>query len=220
MTNDGMIDHAGVLDGDLVREEDITNEEMVFVLGEGLVSKEPVVALPPLKATEVMQKAHIPEKQDASLRQLQEQFRGLLQSLDIETARLREKSQQNPAYAEIYCANKVLESRLRTSGDTFFCDPTPVGLIEFKASVKRAVEIAAKEFNHHRIPYNISVWNEIHPILKGILGVLSALAVIPALIVQSQSKQGYYATFFYDSSTESPIRPQGTHASVDHFSKR
>lgn len=35
-----------------------------------------------------------------------------------------------------------------------------------------------------------------HPIFKGILGIIALLTVLPALMVEGQSEQGYFGTFF------------------------
>jgi hypothetical protein len=41
-----------------------------------------------------------------------------------------------------------------------------------------------------------SLWEKLHPIIKGILGVFAALFIIPAVIVQVTAPRGYWGTFF------------------------
>jgi hypothetical protein len=64
-------------------------------------------------------------------------------------------------------------------------------LQEYIKACQKAVDIAQPAFEKHR-----GTWSEVPAILKKFLGVLAALTIIPALIVQSKSTHGYYQTFF------------------------
>ncbi len=54
------------------------------------------------------------------------------------------------------------------------------------------------------LAYEPGLWrNIINPILKGILGVLSALLIIPGVVVQCTAQNGFIGTFFKKPDTES-----------------
>jgi hypothetical protein len=44
-------------------------------------------------------------------------------------------------------------------------------------------------------------WHQIDPILRGILGILASLTILPALIVELKSKNGFAQTFFAKPDT-------------------
>lgn len=80
----------------------------------------------------------------------------------------------------------------------FFKNPTSESFAEFKEFCKANINQANNEFIHHR-----ELWHTIHPILKGLLGVLAALTIIPALLVDAMAKEGYVDTFFKTPQTQS-----------------
>ncbi|MCR9191542.1 MAG: hypothetical protein NXI01_02655 [Gammaproteobacteria bacterium] len=47
------------------------------------------------------------------------------------------------------------------------------------------------------------LWRNLHPIIKGILGILAILTIIPAIMVQLFSKDGFVGTFFKTAPSES-----------------
>lgn len=54
-----------------------------------------------------------------------------------------------------------------------------------------------------RLEEEPGIWRNLHPIIKGFLGILAALLVIPAILVEAYSKHGYIGTFFKKPHTES-----------------
>lgn len=51
-----------------------------------------------------------------------------------------------------------------------------------------------------------TLWDQVHPILKGILGVIVAITIIPAIIIQIKSPRGFIGTFFETPRTDSLIK--------------
>lgn len=80
---------------------------------------------------------------------------------------------------------------LTTAANNFFLLPTPETLAVFKEISQQSIEHAESQFEQHR-----SAWDEVHPIIKAILGVLAALTMIPALVVTAVAPNGYSGVFF------------------------
>ena len=73
----------------------------------------------------------------------------------------------------------------------------PLGkFLNFQTACKEALNSVGEEAENHR------GWHLLSPIFRGILGVLAAMAVIPALIVEYQSTHGFIQTFFVKPKTE------------------
>lgn len=50
------------------------------------------------------------------------------------------------------------------------------------------------------------IWDQLRPILKGILGVIAAITIIPAIIIQVKSSRGFIGTVFETPKTNSLIK--------------
>ncbi|MCL9685643.1 hypothetical protein [Legionella maioricensis] len=137
-----------------------------------------------------------------ALRECENRFNGLLGDLDQITNRLRAKAKTNPAdYNAVFEAAEFLASQLRTKSTGFFAFPTPGSFVLFKGECRGLMQDAEDEFKKHRgNPLIDGIWI----VIKGILGVLAALTVIPALIVEKKSKHGFIKTFF-SLETESAL---------------
>lgn len=125
-----------------------------------------------------------------------EQFNDLLVEVVQIIENLRIKNHRNPKYDSVFDAAQRLNHRL-SAGKYFFSSPTPEIFKYFTQQTKCAISEAEKSFSEHR-----GVWHKLHPILRGILGVLATLSLIPALIVAVGTKQGYVNTFFATPKTE------------------
>lgn len=77
----------------------------------------------------------------------------------------------------------------------FFQNPTAPKFKQCHQQCALAITATAEESAKHR------GWHAVAPIIRGIIGVLAAIAVIPALIVELTSTHGYMQTFFAQPAT-------------------
>lgn len=127
-------------------------------------------------------------------------FINLLTQLIEINGELQKKQDNNPdKYKVVYDQSEVLRNAITNAGLIFFINPpTAEGFKDFYETCDNAIKVAEAEFKKHR-----DVWNQIHPVIRGLLGVLAALTVIPGLVVAITSKQGYIPTFFSTPETNS-----------------
>jgi hypothetical protein len=128
----------------------------------------------------------------------EKEFNTLVRQLSDMAVRL-ELKRSSKVYIDASKAALLLSHKLQFAGETFFANPDATSLKAFKASCKNI--FASKEaqgLKEHR-----ELWYQIHPILRGILGVLAALTIFPALIVGVISQHGYAGTFFTTPETTS-----------------
>jgi hypothetical protein len=152
--------------------------------------------------TDLVAQLNTTEERKLSLREYGVRFNGLLGDLDQITNRLRGKARTNPAnYSNVVIEAELLTSELRKQATGFFACPTRDGFVLFKRECHRLIRNAEDEFIKHRgNPVLDGIW----AVIKGILGVLAALTVIPALVVEKKSKHGFVKTFF-SFETESAL---------------
>ena len=98
---------------------------------------------------------------------------------------------------------KTLIQELTDAGKAFFANPDKASATVFQDACHAAIGAAEGEFKKNRSPGSISYWNELNPILKGIIGILALLTVIPAVIISATSTHGYAKTFFAKCPTDS-----------------
>lgn len=91
----------------------------------------------------------------------------------------------------------AFHTQLKTAQEDFEGNLTQQGLEQFSKKCTTAITDARGEFSKHR-----DVWHQLHPIIKGIIGVLATITIIPAVLV-AISKQGYVNTFFKTPKTDS-----------------
>ncbi|WP_115703776.1 hypothetical protein [Legionella sainthelensi] len=109
---------------------------------------------------------------------------------------LQQKQKHNANYKNVTQVALNLYGKLKDAA-LFFEQPSAEGFEVFKQFCNGSINEAAGVFKQHR-----DLWHTIHPILKGILGVVAALTVIPALLVAT-TKTGYINTFFKTPETAS-----------------
>lgn len=124
------------------------------------------------------------------------QFNNLLGDLQSIRDELDQTAQTNPKYENIAGNIKTLYQTLSLRMQAFFDHPTAEGFKQVRLECEKAIKAFGLEAQKHR------GWHRIDPVLRGILGVLAAIAVIPALIVEGTSQQGYIQTFFATPPTE------------------
>ncbi|WP_115707568.1 cell envelope integrity protein TolA [Legionella sainthelensi] len=109
---------------------------------------------------------------------------------------LQQKKKHNTNYKNVTQVALNLYGKLKDAA-LFFEQPSAEGFEVFKQFCNGSINEAESEFKQHR-----DLWHTIHPILKGILGVVAALTVIPALLVAT-TRTGYVNTFFKTPETAS-----------------
>ncbi len=142
------------------------------------------------------------------------QYEGFLKEFEKICNVLQVKESADPVYADVTDAAEDVYQILSDVGEDFFTNPTPETFASFKAICKESMAAAAVEFKQHR-----DLWPSIHPIFRGILGVIATLTVIPALVVAAASKQGYLGSFFSTPETESAkklSRVQSQFEEIEH----
>ncbi|WP_298622716.1 hypothetical protein [uncultured Legionella sp.] len=176
------------------------------------IEDEPVVieqkTLPERTESQTPEHVHNQDK----MKQAKVNFEQYLFQLKIKTSELIQKGDKisttyNPDYETVGYAAKTLNNALDAAKEAFFKAPNAQSFAIFKQEVDQAIDDASTEFSHHR-----GAWHSLHPVLKGILGVLATLSIIPALIVAT-SRHGYVDTFFNTPPTDAEKQLQ-------HFKKQ
>lgn len=124
----------------------------------------------------------------------EERFAILLAKLKAETQLLP----MEPRYKKIRDKAIWLHDRLETVGNEFFKKPSMIterDFNRFNSACQEAIKMAHKEFQKHR-----DVWYQLHPVIRGILGVLAAISIIPALVTAA-THNGFLGTFFSEPET-------------------
>ena len=158
--------------------------------------------------------------QELALKSKQD-FLFTLNDLDQQIASLNEIQASNPQlYTNIQSAAVTLHSALEIAVNGYMDNITQDNITQdnlmakthqFLTDCRRAITNAKSEFQKHP-----SIWFKINPIIRGILGVLSAITVIPALIIGSKYKygvSGFSSTFFKTPKHD----PNDTLAAVDLY---
>jgi hypothetical protein len=143
------------------------------------------------------------------LQGVNEKFIELFDELKMKTNALIDKGRKNNTnhlkYTNVKLAAEKLVSCLEQAQNKFFSQDiiTLKSFEDFKGRCNAAITEAEKEFKNHR------GWHALHPMLKGLLGILAGITIIPALVVQLISTHGYTATFFScDTKTDASIKLQ------------
>jgi hypothetical protein len=120
------------------------------------------------------------------LRPHKKAFETLLTQVQDETIAIIEEEGIPQA---LKAAAKQLCHELNRAKQNFFENPTNESLVIFQGTCRDQINTAQKVFEAH-----LSTWEKFHPILKGILGILALILIIPALIIEARSS--YTQTFF------------------------
>lgn len=135
-------------------------------------------------------------KQKLDLTQEESQFKSLIAKLGEIHSHLS-KQGDSANYRKALRNLEDTRNILNTTGAKFFKTPNANTLSAFNECVKMSFESTEKELSNHR------GWHSINAIFKSILGIVAALTVIPALVVQAKAKEGYVGTFFATPKTTS-----------------
>ena len=130
------------------------------------------------------------ERLKSALEPYQINFEQLLGQLRNTRDSLTQQALTNSSYETVSSRVSELYNTLENEMGIFFANPSMRKFQQCHDLCTGVIERAAEEAAQHR------GWHAIDPIIRGILGVLAALTVLPALIVQATSKHGYLQTFF------------------------
>lgn len=131
----------------------------------------------------------------------EKKFFSALDVLKLKTDELIERGKENAKYKEVALKAGALFNTLKSAGEVFFNPTTPPtieSLKNFREECKQAIELVEGEFKKHR-----GIWGDLHPVLKAILGILAAITIAPAIIVQATTEAGFVGTFFKTPPTDS-----------------
>ena len=123
------------------------------------------------------------------------QFDGLLKELATIKDSLTEKAQRNDKYTNVSNSINTLYKVLNDEMIAFFNNPMKAQYQQCHARCTEAMNNAIEISAQHR------GWHGVNPIIKGIIGILATIAVLPALVVAFQSKHGYMGSFFTTPET-------------------
>ncbi|WP_133131493.1 hypothetical protein [Legionella sainthelensi] len=156
-----------------------------------------------VKAQQEHQQNFIPIAKEAATKALakmlieqKSEYLNFVKQFNVIVLDLQQKQKHNANYKNVTQVALNLYGKLKDAA-LFFEQPSAEGFEVFKQFCNGSFHEAAREFKQHR-----DLWHTIHPILKGILGVVAALTVIPALLVAT-TKTGYVNTFFKTPETAS-----------------
>ncbi len=122
------------------------------------------------------------------------QLTRLLRALQEKTAELIQKGRSEKSYQDVKKKAEALMTSLQQAQRHF--QQEPHDLQQLRTDCHLAIHDARNEFSHHR-----SVWGQLYPSLKIILGLLALVTVLPAICTVFGSKHGYVGTFFKNQPT-------------------
>jgi ankyrin repeat protein len=120
--------------------------------------------------------------------------------LDFMVKNIEEKKEKDPVkYTELYNAAFEMQQDFTNARNELKLSTnlTKDKLNNISDSLTKAIDKAQPTFSKHR------GFGGFDSFIKGVLGVLAFITVIPALLVEKNSKDGYYSTFFDTKKTQS-----------------
>jgi GNAT superfamily N-acetyltransferase len=152
----------------------------------------------PEKSSEKRGPEESPKKKEFNLDNLNQEFEGLVNEYKKIADKLKEKSLKKTEYLVVASKAETLYSTLEKEFEIFLTDQNDQTFQKFKNNCHFVIKDAKKEFQKHR-----GIWYQIHPVLRAIVGSISTVTILPALIVAATSKHGYIGTFFSIPKTKS-----------------
>lgn len=121
-------------------------------------------------------------------------FDSQLQELNVKLSEFGLNSELSTAATTLYHA-------LKRIGEEFFKAPiTEASLKTFNHSCDKVIKAAEETFKNHR------GFGALPQFAKWVTGFFATLTVLPAIIVACKSKQGYLATFFGKTETDTSVK--------------
>jgi hypothetical protein len=118
----------------------------------------------------------------------------LLKDINKEINELINKSKDFAEYQEVGKIALKLNDQLNGAAKKFFNGKLTID--EFKHKCHTAIEDAAPELAKHR------GWHQINSSLRTFLGILAILFIVPAIVVELSTKDGFAGTFFKTPKTD------------------
>lgn len=107
-----------------------------------------------------------------------------------------------PEYENVAIAAGKLQTTIKKARKAFFNNPpTEISLKQFHDTVCEAIEEARPIF-----AIVLNVWDQLHPVLKGLPGVIAAITIIPAIVIEIISPRGFIGTFFKTQQPDSLVK--------------
>ena len=136
--------------------------------------------------------------------------------------KLEETMSKNPSLSSkektetLKQADKMIEQLDKAAFDRYYKEPAKSRLTP-EAFNKKCQEIVKKTLSH--LQKKPDLWEQLNPIFKGFLGVLAAITLIPALVVEFCTKKGYVQTFFPSKQTaaQKGPAPKATGSNMDFY---
>ncbi|MCP0913522.1 hypothetical protein NKV53_03960 [Legionella sp. 27cVA30] len=129
----------------------------------------------------VVKKPSLVQQQNRRPRDIEKEFNELfLQLNEYKNLLIQDGNQHGAQIVENFT------KQLSTAADDFFKKRT-ISVVEFVNQCK----LTARSFKEKH-----SGWFALNPILRGILGILAAILVLPAIVIEVGSQRGFTGTFF------------------------
>lgn len=142
-------------------------------------------------------KPSIPAISTKNLKQKEMELNTILVQLNAKVTELEGKAKTNPeGYGQIATELRDVYKTLIVQKNAFFQNPTVDNLLKFKNKSIEAIDSVSDTAKEHR------GWHKVHPILRAFVGILATITIIPALVVATKSKHGFYQTFFDKPETD------------------
>ncbi|MBL7562431.1 hypothetical protein [Legionella bononiensis] len=155
-----------------------------------------VMSIPPIPREK---KQSVESKIDLSKER--DQFNKLLDDLEAIHAKLDKKFKSgNSKYENAANLTELAHINIKHFGEQFFANPNKETLRTLNQVTNNFVKQLDPVLKEHR---GNSFVHALVATLKGIMGVIAALTVIPALVVEATTKKGYTGTFFSTPETAS-----------------
>lgn len=128
----------------------------------------------------------------------QQKYDGVLAKLALKVQDFYDEAENDARYEKVAPFALTLHDKLQEAAKVFFAAPSQESLVVFKQSCRDSIKEAEEAFGEHR-----SLWFQLNAVIRGIIGVLACLTIIPALVVAGSSTHGFYDSFFGKPVTNS-----------------
>jgi hypothetical protein len=150
------------------------------------------------------------EKKAIDLSAHKADFNALVNDVTKICEELAEKQEDHgEKYDQIMLEALNLRDLLQEQGKEFFAlkHPTVAQLDSFKAVCNDAIDNVMPEFAKHRGAWwdDSGLLGKLLTVCKAVLGVIAAITIIPAVIIEDHTKHGFVHTFFTKPKTDSEV---------------
>jgi hypothetical protein len=127
-----------------------------------------------------------------NLDQCKERFDFLLAHLKSLHQQIHQSYINSPdQHEKVFKTSLMLNHVLNNEGNKFFNNPSAKSFEQFQKACHEQMVVAKKEFEAYS-----GFWERLNPILKGFIGVLAAIPLLPFIIASVKAKNDFTNTFF------------------------